>query len=752
MLRKITSSEPLVIKSNEDIDNLAEKILVKRGFSPAERSVFLNASMDDMAEPESLYGISDAAERIKYAADNGEGVIVIGDYDVDGITSAYILSDGLKKLGVNILYTHIPDRYKEGYGLNAETLEILAENFYPDLIITVDCGITAVSEVEFLKSIGIDVIVTDHHTPGETLPDCITVNPKICGYPTDLSGAGVAYKLIESLDKKIAADYLEFAALSTISDLMPLTGENRIIVKHGLKKMAGTENIGLKTLITSLKINQPDVFDVGFKIAPRLNAPARVDGNTYAYTLFNVTAEEDAEKICAALDSANAERQNNVKHCYENALQELASYKLYSKRTIIIKGRYDLGILGLVAQKLSVAFYRPVIVLAEDGEYLKGSGRSIEGINIHDMLTSVSDILESYGGHAKAAGLTLKKDNFKELTSRMESYAEKFPSETFIPEYRFDIEASDIPDAKRIYSELEKLAPFGMGNPKPNIMVNGKFRPEYLSADRKHICFPNKTAKLKLWNGAVYKSTLDNSAGAAILMEAEKNMFKDISYEYTVKHIEPEGFVPDETEGMIRYLDAFIENEPSETKSISAGELLKELEHPYGTVMIALKQSTFAKYNDMLNEQGVVYYSGAEDYIFNNYNVLLYSPRKTDYIYHKKTVLLDDAAFNPYLFSSVLEGAEKKHIYGDFSRERFSDVYRALTACARKEYVSAANLYRKEFKGKGFTAPEFYLALKVFEDLEFLKISGDFTVNILKSRPKELKTSAVYRKILRYLV
>ncbi len=752
MIHEIYSADALEIKNDSDINSLSKKLLLKKGLSEKECEKFLNPSLSDLTDPFLIDGIKDAVDRIKSAIEKGESIIVIGDYDVDGITSAFMLTDGLKNLGANILYTHIPDRYKEGYGLKTETLEILAENFYPDIIITVDCGISAIEEVEFLKNIGIDVIITDHHTPGNILPDCIIVNPKVCGVSAELSGAGVVFKLLCALNKNIAFRYLEFAALSTVSDLMPLLGENRIIVKYGLKQMANTKNTGLKTLLRFLNLQNIEVYDVGFKIAPRLNAPARVDGDTFAYNLFAAETESEAMLLCEALEKANAERQTNVKKSLDNALRDLASYKLYSKKIIILKGNYDIGILGLVAQKLAVEFCRPVIILTMEDEFLKGSCRSIDGIDIYEMLFTASDFLISFGGHKKAAGVTLKKEDYLKFVERMEQFVNNYPIDTFIPKNICNVKADYLPDCELFYNEIEKLEPFGMDNFRPSLNICGSFGNEYLSLDKKHLLLQSNGQKMKFWNGSKMKSTLDYSKQINLMLTAGKNFYNKISYDYTVRFAEPQQFIPDETAGQISLLNAFINNEEVTSGVIDSYELLNNLQNPFGTVLIAFKPSTFIKYRKILEENKIIYYAGASDYLTNNYNVLLYCPEKTDYLYHKKTVLLDKPQFNPYLFSKIMDSAESFYIYGDFSRERFSKIYLKLITLTNKDYRSPYNFYKKFFENEGFTIGEFYLALKVFEELGFIKVGGDFTLFKLNSQQKDLKTSKLYLKILKYLV
>ena len=432
--------------------------------------------------PDLLSGINEASERIKKAIDAKEKIVVYGDYDVDGITSTYILTDYLKSCGAFVDF-YIPDRAKEGYGLCTSAINMHKKNG-ASLIVTVDLGITAFDEAKYCKEIGIDLIITDHHSLCETsLPDCTAViNPKIPGYPfKNLAGVGVAYKLIYKMcggDKRITEKYLPFAAIGTIADLVELYDENRYIVKEGLRLLKNTDNIGIKALFEACGADIKNVCasTIGFMIGPRLNAAGRLSSADISVKLLNETDKENAKIIADELNTENECRKSEEQKILKEALEIIEKDKLYENEVIVVaKDNWHHGVIGIVSSKITDMFYKPSIVIStdENSSPSKASGRSIEGFNLFDALSHCKDILIKFGGHSLAAGLSIEKEKIGSFNRMINEYAkEKITEEIATPKILIDAECSLENISLETANELKTLEPFGMGNTTPCFCIN----------------------------------------------------------------------------------------------------------------------------------------------------------------------------------------------------------------------------------------------------------------------------------------
>ena len=416
-----------------------------------------------------------AVERIIKAIENKEKVLIYGDYDVDGITSTTVLKKFLEKLGMTVDY-HIPNRLKEGYGLNKEAIEEIAEKG-TQLMITVDCGISGVEETEYAKSKGIDVIITDHHEPGEKLPNAIAVvdaKIKTNRYPfNQLAGVGVVFKLTQALSMRLNLDekeylqYLDLVCLGTISDIVPLVDENRVIAKLGLKLVNVTKNIGLRTLLESAGYTVADSNTISFGIAPRVNACGRMGFADQALGLLLSENRNDALELATKLNEYNKERQEKEKKIFNDALELIEQDEENSPAIVLGKEGWHHGVIGIVSSKITEMFFKPSILIGFEGEEGKGSGRSIPGIDLHEALLKCGNNLEKYGGHAMAIGLSLKKENFREFKKELNEYLASLN----IGEIKQIIKVDAIADLQSIsmktVEELKLLEPFGEENKMP---------------------------------------------------------------------------------------------------------------------------------------------------------------------------------------------------------------------------------------------------------------------------------------------
>ena len=474
---------------------LLAQVLHNRGLDdPDEIRRFLTPKLTDLHPPELLSGIDAAVERLAKAAAERERVCIYGDYDVDGMTGLAILYRCLEMFGADVHY-YVPHRLKEGYGVNAEAVEAIAAEG-TRLLVTVDCGITAIEPLARATAAGMDVIVTDHHTPGDELPAATAVvHPALAGsaYPNpDLCGAGVAFKVawrlaqamcggdrVDERTREFLLEATSLAALGTIADVVPLVGENRVLAIYGLKGLAASAHVGIRALISSAGLTgeRLDAFHVGFRLAPRLNACGRMGHAALAVELLVGANAERSREIATYLESQNVERQLTERAIVAQAIEMVAADKTPAPadRSIVLASPdWHAGVIGIVASRLVERFRRPTVLIALDGETGQGSGRSVEGFHMHDALAACAEHLNSFGGHAMAGGLRLPADQVEPFAAAFGAYAaEHVPDEALSAVLHVDAEARLGELGLSVIEQLERFAPFGRGNPRPLIAVRG---------------------------------------------------------------------------------------------------------------------------------------------------------------------------------------------------------------------------------------------------------------------------------------
>lgn len=487
------------IKQKFGLHDLAAEILSQKNLETDEDiEKFLHPKRNDFRNPFDMPDMEKCINRITKAINEKEKIIVYGDYDADGITSTTILKRFLNDLGVEIA-TYIPNRLNEGYGLNKSAVEKIAKDGY-NLIITVDCGITSVDEVELAKKYNIDVIITDHHEPGENLPkavavvDCKRKDSKYCF--RELAGCGVAFKVTQALALKLNINeneylkYLDIACIGTISDIVPLIDENRTIAKLGLMLVKQTRNIGLRELLRLVGFKKINAETISYGISPRINACGRMGHEEDALNLFLTNDIIKARELAEKLEKYNKERQVIEKRIFSEAENEINLNNECEKPCIILgKENWHHGIIGIVSSKITEKYYKPSILICFEGELSRGSGRSIKGFDLHEALLEHNKLLENAGGHSMAIGLTLKTNNFNIFKDEFEKYAEsKITKEMLQKEIIIDksITKKDINiDAIK---ELDILEPYGEGNKKSIILYkNLKITSIRTLSEGKHI-------------------------------------------------------------------------------------------------------------------------------------------------------------------------------------------------------------------------------------------------------------------------
>ena len=462
-----------------NISRITAQLLANRGVDNAQAaSDFIKCSLSSCHDPFLFKGMSAAVSRIKKAISKKERILVYGDYDVDGMTAVTILYSALKNLGADVV-NYIPNRLEEGYGLNIGAIK-KADKDNVGLIVTVDCGITSFKEIEYAKSLRIDVIITDHHEILDSrIPDaCAVINPlqKDCKYPfKHLAGVGLAYKLTKALYEGtsfFAEDFLDLVSLGTVADIVPIVGENRILTKFGLKEMNRRKRIGLNALMEVSGLNDKDISSghIGFILGPRINAMGRIGSPQKALSLLLSGDEADALKLAKVLDTENRNRQKIEAGILEEALARVEREVNFKHHRVIVLASegWHPGVIGIVASRLADRFYRPAILISLDGKVGKGSGRSIDNFHLFEYLLRCKDCLAGFGGHEGACGVTVEKDRIDEFRDMINSEAAKDVDESiFSPKLDIDMDVPLNMLSEEVINEIESLSPFGAENPRP---------------------------------------------------------------------------------------------------------------------------------------------------------------------------------------------------------------------------------------------------------------------------------------------
>lgn len=463
-------------------------LMVQRGIvTPAEADAFFHPALDNLHDPFLMKGMNVAVDRISSAIGRKEKILVYGDYDVDGTTAVAMIYTFLRQFSPNVIY-YIPDRYKEGYGVSVEGIDFAAENNCR-LVITLDCGIKATQKVEYARSKGLDVIICDHHYPGDEIPNAVAVlDPKQpgCSYPyKELSGCGVGFKLIQAYSRVHGipfveiAHFLDLVAVSIASDIVPITGENRILTHFGLKQLNSSPRIGLREIIRESEATRElSVEDVVFKIGPRINAAGRMETGSRVVSLLIADDPRLAAEISRLISGYNNERRSVDRIITTEAMRMISDDpRLANARTTVLYNpEWRKGVIGIVASRLIEIYYRPTVILTESNGFATGSARSVQGYDLYQAIEACSDLLESFGGHMYAAGLTLKKENIERFRERFEEHVSKtITDDQMIPHIFIDSELRLDEINEDFYKVINLFQPFGPENMSPVFMASGVF-------------------------------------------------------------------------------------------------------------------------------------------------------------------------------------------------------------------------------------------------------------------------------------
>lgn len=505
---KPTSNEEDIKQLSEDlnIDRLLANLLIQRGIKTYDQAKkFFRPSLDELYDPFRMKDMNRAVERIEKALQNHQKILIYGDYDVDGTTSVALVYSFLRKHYSNIDY-YIPDRYKEGYGISYNGINYAAENNV-SLIIALDCGIKASNKIDYAKSLGIDFIICDHHTPEDKIPDAVAVlDPKRpgCNYPfKELSGCGVGFKMLQAyirtnnIDPAELYEYLDLVAVSIASDIVPTVDENRILAYYGLKQLNENPQPGLKAVLNLSGIggrnHEIAVEDIVFRVGPRINAAGRIESAKKSVELLITRNQKKAEQIASKVNSCNDARKTIDRTITQDALKMIASEPGFSekKATVLYNSHWHKGVVGIVASRMIEIYYRPTIILTASNGLATGSARSIPGFDIYQALEECSDLLENFGGHRYAAGLTLDTSNVQEFQRKFEDIVERTITEDqLVPHIEIDSEIDFNQITPKFFRILKQFQPFGPKNLAPvfsakNVVDTGESR--LVGSSKEHI-------------------------------------------------------------------------------------------------------------------------------------------------------------------------------------------------------------------------------------------------------------------------
>ena len=740
-----------------NLSQTAAAILYGRGVNTPEKAeAFIHPSKSHFISPFKMRGMQEACSLIKLARDEEWDVLVYGDYDADGVCAATIMGGALKDYGVNVR-VYVPER-RNGYGVTVAAIDEIFEDYFPQLVITVDCGISNAEEVEYLKESGCEVIVTDHHELPENIPDCICINPKFeDGYPYDnLCGAGVAFKVACALNGKSAYKYLDFAALATVADSVPLMGENRDIVAEGLKLINTSPRKCFSNFLTKTQ-DGADAHTLAFTIAPKINAAGRMGDAASALALFSETDEKAVFELSARLTSYNQERQLKCDELYNQAKAKLSERGAYGRVIMLWDESWNSGFVGIVAARLAEEYGRPVILFVNNGGMLKGSARSIEGVNIFDALKACSDFISEFGGHSQAAGVNVTEENFALLEGALNEYMERtYTAEDFIP----TIYISGMLDGEnvlRLSRELETFEPYGVGNKRPMFAAKvEECRPRAIKPFSPHLTFKCGGLEMMFFGGAKYSEILRSPAPKTLVFEYNVSRFRGREYvrgfvRDVIYSSESGGYAGEyiAANAVMRAALPQVSCSPVYKTAAEIDKIMEEDDGGYGTLYIAEDYATLSKYKNAGRFFADTFNLSAKSLI----NTVLVAPRPDcDFSGYRRIIWLDkplkitfpSAEGKEVIICSDIDGCAP--LAGiESSRESLLKIFAFLSANSGS--IEGVNAEEAAFGLKtNCRVSELLFAIKVFEELGLVSFAEGRLV-IYRGIKTDLKNSALYNTV-----
>lgn len=689
---------------------------------------FMHPSKEHFISPFAMGGMREAVELITRARDEEWAVVVYGDYDADGICAATIMRKALCEFGIEPVVI-VPER-KNGYGLSAALIDEIFDEYFPQLFITVDCGISCAEEVEYIKELGAEVIVTDHHELPDNIPDCICINPKFKdGYIYDnLCGAGVAFKVGCALLGEAAYKYLDYASIATVADSVPLTGENRDIVSEGLKLINSRPAKGYAQFI-----NRQDTVTsqtLAFSVAPKINAAGRMGDAHAALELFNEEDDNRVFDLAAKLTAYNLERQKCCDELYASAKEMIREHGDFGKIILLSNESWNSGFVGIVAARIADEFSRPAILFVNRDGMLKGSARSVENVNVFEALKACSEFVEEFGGHSQAAGVNVREENFNALESALNAYmCERYTEEDFVPTLYINGKLERAYSA-RFAKELELLEPYGVGNRRPMFEVD-ETALETRTVKNVHLAFKSDKIELMYFGGFKYKKLI------------ESNIPKRCIFEYNVSSFRGKEYV----KGLVR--DVVYDCDYSAAKEDTALNCIEVMSQPAvdgnvitvgkedieqlmgaggtGNLFVAWSAETLLRFENAAKLSVDAFVPSVKSY---NSVILLSPAPDVDLSGYKRVIFLDNPAACLRLGSlagrtvELCEGAEVPDFLKKLvcKREEMLSVFAHISANAYElEGSNAEEVVKKNAFGDKIQT---VFALKVFEQLGLITFAG----------------------------
>ncbi len=736
------------------------RILYARGVDTKEKiEKFMRPSKANFLSPFLMRGMKEAVEMITDARDTGKTVAVFGDYDADGVCASAIMYHALREFGIEA-HVYIPER-SDGYGLSEEFIDRIFEECNPELFITVDCGISCAKEAQYIYELGSDVIVTDHHELPEILPDCVIVNPKLEDeYPYDnLCGAGVAFKVACALLGERAYEYLDFATLATVADSVPLLGENRDIVTEGLKRF----NKNIRPCFAELVGKSYDAVTaqtLAFTLAPRINAAGRMGDAMAAFRLFISTSAAEIYDYSTRLCAYNLERQKYCDELYASAKKKLREKGAYGNVIMLSDESWNTGFIGIVAARIAEEFNRPTLLFVHHGDMLKGSARSIENVNIFTALKNCSAYIEEFGGHAQAAGINLKAENFDALEKALnEEIGASYTAEDFCQGVYVCEEITE-PFPEKFARELAMMEPYGVGHRRPQFVISaGACTARPLKMMSPHLSVKSDYIDLMYFSGAKHLKIIESDVRKKIVFEINISRFKgreqikgfirDLLYDgRTGRRVSESIFANGIARNYAQKPE--VEIEYLSTEEVKERIRQKREKCPYGLCLIASDRRTLRFYEELKDFDCDLFYPSSR----NVANSLIVSPAPdADLSGFRDFIFLD----TPSDFNLACLAGKKAVVNGeicgfkmfeglDTARESLLEIYSALRREVNRLSGNTAEELAVSCDSLGFDAMEFIFALNVFEELGLVAFGGG-RLTVYRGVKAELNKSSIYQRV-----
>lgn len=734
------------------------KILTERNINSVEQAKkFLYPSLSDLGDPFLMSGMKEAVDRIN-AVSPEEVIVVYGDYDVDGISATTILTKCLRLMG-KTAYAVIPER-SDGYGLSEAVIERALEEFCPDLLITVDCGISAVNEVEYLQDLGVDVIVTDHHEIPDTLPDCTIISCKLDDdYKFNgLCGAGVAYNLSRALIGDKADEFLDMVALATMADSMPLIGENRILVTEGLKRIRQGKCIAaIKSLLKNANVKEITATSLSYSVAPRVNAAGRMGNANVALSAFLSEDEYEVGVFTEQLNQFNAKRQNDCEELYKSAKNKLSNKSPLLKVNVLYDKKWNTGLVGIVAARIAEETGKPTILFTESDGVWHGSARSNNSINIFEALKYATKYSENFGGHAQAAGVTVRYENFTDFENALDEYVSKTCDISDFTSVVYVDEIVKEPITIGYVEELEKLEPCGVENPRPlfaEYVGNAYATP--LKYGSPHLSLKTNNFDFIYFNGVDDMKILNSDVVKALIYEPSASVFNGKKYaKGYVKSYKTEARFDDYTDFLLfsSQLDSISAKTETYTEidEKTTEEYIERAKREiFGTLFIACSSKTVKHYEEQLRGLDVTTYSTCKK---SNLSTVCLGIKGEITALYSHIVFLDkplNVSLNlPYdveISVNVSQnGFDCQGVTAD--RKTLGEIYLALKK-SEKKFTSIEDA--AAVAGNGYGLKEIAFAVKVFRELGLIEAKGG-KFYAVHGAGKSLNDSEIYRVVSTFI-